>query len=571
MEGVYAGPWANPGDETKVNSLHGVDDSMAGTMPLEATLRGVTHQRLALYVRGEKFWIITDRMLSAAPHRYVQSWLIPIRPQGLAFDPAKISLDADAKKVMTNEPTVGDKEPVKKVNLSLYQFTPAAMEYTNKVVPRKEEYGRILNYGWDRVMTSWQGTGDSQVVTVLFPRAPGTGPEGDLKSIKQITGGQAGYGFEAVTPDGSAVAYLASTVKGDKLALGKVAIQGEALLVSGEHGVALGCSQFGVNGQNVALPGTDVEFDFSGGQAKFTPIYRPIDPVTIGPDRNVFSDSVQVTLSSKTPGVQFRYTLDGSDPTPNSSLYSGPFTVNQSVEVKARAYRPGVTANPSDTSGTVATPVSLAVFDKRAATPPVQRPRPLPGLVVNYYEGTWNQLLMNFDDLKPVATGKALSLWDTSLIPASNPAVGAGATPRAKAYALEYSGFLNVPADGVYTLRAPDEFVWPATEAGYDLRIWLGNRMGSGLFAGRVVGPNQWYPSTRIHAFGNWSVALQKGLQPFRVVFIDYRGDSAKKLNFPGIKDYVWTGASPNLKISGPGLEGEQPIPDGWLLRPMEK
>ena len=208
----------------------------------------------------------------------------------------------------------------------------------------------------------------------------------------------------------------------------------------------------------------------------------------------------------------------------------------------------------------------MAVFNESRLADPVAVPHPQAGLQCRYWQGDWRRLWLDLDQLKPQATGNVARLWDYSLVPSDNPPLTDKPAPRAKYYAVEYSGFLRVPADGVYTLHAPHEFVWPDVEAGYDLRVWLGNRYGTGVFANRVVGVNEWYPSTRLHALGNWSVALKKGLQPFRVVYIDYRTDAAKRLNVPGLKDYVWTGATPDLRISGPGIDA-QPIPAAWLMR----
>jgi hypothetical protein len=36
------------------------------------------------------------------------------------------------------------------------------------------------------------------------------------------------------------------------------------------------------------------------------------------------------------------------------------------------------------------------------------------------------------------------------------------------------------------------------------------------------------------------------------------------RLNQAGHNDYIWSGVTPDLRISGPGLEA-QPIPEGWL------
>ena len=155
-------------------------------------------------------------------------------------------------------------------------------------------------------------------------------------------------------------------------------------------------------------------------------------------------------------------------------------------------------------------------------------------------------------------------------MPGDNRPLGARPAPRARYYALEYSGYLDVPADGVYTLHAPHECVWPDTAAGYELRVYLGRKIDPRTRW--KVGLNEWYPSTRLHALGNWSIALGKGPHPLRIVWIDYRTDAPQRLNRPGLTDYIWSGVAPELRISGPGLD-RQPIPAAWLrhVEPAKK
>jgi hypothetical protein len=582
MEGVYAGPWGNLKDAKVVKGIHGTDASMQGTMPLDQTLRGITHQRLAMDVRGAKLWIITDRMLGTGSHKYEQNWLLPLQPPPeilaqkeirvdagarLAFATDQIHIDAAAKRIITQADVIPGTND-KKANLSLYQFTAAPLAYNIENKPAVPSGKNYLTCGWQRIGVSWEGEGPQQIVTVLVPRAPGQAAPQDLKSIEPLTGGSAGQGFAAVTSDGQDVRYLASTKADDELTIGAVKIRGEALLLAGDHGMALGCTSFSLEGKKQHLPATDFEFTLNANNrsrpASFIPIYRPIDPVTIGPERNIFADSVEVTMTSKTPGVEIRYTLDGSDPTPLSPLYAAPVKLLQSTVVKARAYRPGVKENPLELSGTQATVPSMAVFDKAKLATPSNIGKVSPGLAFRYFEDDWRTLWSGVDRLQPKATGNVENLWDLKLVPADNPPVVAdAAAPRAKYYAVEYSGYLNIPEDGVYTLHAPREFVYPDVQSGYELKVFLGDRMDSG----RVVGMQEWYPSTRLHALGNWSVALKKGLQPFKVVWCDFRTDAAQRLNLPGIKDYVWTGVTPDLRISGPGLE-KQPIPAAWMARP---
>lgn len=576
MEGVYGGPWANPKDAPKVIGADGKDERIEGTMPLESTLRGVTHQRLVLYARAAKLWIVTDRTLAQGEHTYEQLWYLPTVPSPEpAFNPADITVDAAQCRITTSAPRQAvDKKaggkPAKKANFTMCQFSSAALKYSRQnVPPEPRKDGRNLIWGWEKIGAKWTGRGNQQIVSAILPRSTAVGAPGDFKAINQIRCGQSGVGFEATLPDGGIVRYVASPEPGDGLSLGPVSIKGEALLVSGNTGIALGCSEMTLGGRRVTPPGPDFEFEVKDSAlAGVTPIYRPIDPVKIGPDRNVFVDDVEVTLESRTPGVEIHYTMDGSDPTPRSARYTGPFRLTCSAVVKARAYRPGVTENPIQFSGTHGTVASLAVFEKAA---PIAAVTPLArdlaaGLNCRYWQADWKTLWWSVDDLKPQATGSVSRLWDFGIIPADNPPVGDKATPRARFYAVEYSGYLTVPADGVYTIHAPRECVWPDTDPGYELRVYLGNHEEPYAYRTRVVGLNEWYPSTRLHALGNWSVPLRKGQHLFRVVFLDYRTDAAKRLNRPNLKDYIWSGVAPDLRISGPSIDN-QPIPDSWLCR----
>ncbi len=59
----------------------------------------------------------------------------------------------------------------------------------------------------------------------------------------------------------------------------------------------------------------------------------------ISPNGGLFGAPTTVTITDDTPGATVRYTLDGSDPTADSPLYDGPFTLYQQAVVKARAFR----------------------------------------------------------------------------------------------------------------------------------------------------------------------------------------------------------------------------------------
>ncbi|HEY3860903.1 MAG TPA: chitobiase/beta-hexosaminidase C-terminal domain-containing protein [Verrucomicrobiae bacterium] len=84
----------------------------------------------------------------------------------------------------------------------------------------------------------------------------------------------------------------------------------------------------------------------------FTLNIPPATAPVIAPGGGIFSNFVSVALSAANEGGEVYYTLDGTEPTTNSILYTTPFTLTNTTAVKAVASAPGL--NPS--------PVSCAFF-----------------------------------------------------------------------------------------------------------------------------------------------------------------------------------------------------------------
>jgi len=58
-----------------------------------------------------------------------------------------------------------------------------------------------------------------------------------------------------------------------------------------------------------------------------------------------YNGTQTISLSTITDGADIYYTLDGSTPTQDDSLYSGPFDITESTTLKFRAYKSGYTAS----------------------------------------------------------------------------------------------------------------------------------------------------------------------------------------------------------------------------------
>jgi len=62
----------------------------------------------------------------------------------------------------------------------------------------------------------------------------------------------------------------------------------------------------------------------------------------LGPPGREYDSTVQIFMSTTTPGASIFYTLDGSDPDQNDPLYTEPFILASSATVRARAFKEGM-------------------------------------------------------------------------------------------------------------------------------------------------------------------------------------------------------------------------------------
>ncbi|HEY3321014.1 MAG TPA: FN3 associated domain-containing protein [Planctomycetota bacterium] len=506
IEGDYSGPFA------RTNPNVFIDD--------------VVHQRQILFARKLGLWIVIDRLKSPTPHVYEWNWPFYCpggdeakRYPGFAGD--QIKPDAKSQGIKTNRPNCP--------NLSLYAFAAEPLEIAR---------------------TSFKAAkkNDCLVVTALYPRkfendvlAP------DLADLAPLKAAEGSQGFSATIAGGAKVFFQAAAADG-RITLGDFACTGEALLLTVlpdgvTHGVALGCKELSAGGTKQNVSGADFEFVASSkGLSACYPIYRPLELPRITPAEDHFSGEIKVALSNSEPAAELRYTLDGSDPDGKSPLYREPIAVEKTTTVKARAFRKGITQVPQTFDSTKVSAVARAVFTKEAPWEPAKAGETKPGLSFTVYEddGTWPISVFNLDALTPVSNGTCSELFDVSATKNKN-----------GGFAFVYTGFLDIPKDGVYSLHAPPEFITPTVHAGYDLRVFIDNK--------------EWYPATQTHNFGAWSIPLKSGKHALKVVYINQQNVRLMG-DLENWKDYYWQGAKPDLTISGPGLT-KQPLPASMLCR----
>ena len=143
-------------------------------------------------------------------------------------------------------------------------------------------------------------------------------------------------------------------------------------------------------------------------------------PVIAPPDTSAFiPDSLRVTMTTKTPDAEIRYTLDNKIPSQESLLYEEPFILHGNSKIKARTFRKGY--HPSFTS------ISEISF----VDPKVN------GLNYNLYQGSWTQL-PDFSRLTPNQTGIVYSLGlETPGLPKYD-------------FALQFKGWILIKSEGTY-------------------------------------------------------------------------------------------------------------------------
>ncbi len=86
----------------------------------------------------------------------------------------------------------------------------------------------------------------------------------------------------------------------------------------------------------------------------------------IVPNGGVYNAPQNISISCSTVGAQIRYTMDGSEPTQSSALYSTTINVATSVIVKAKAYKSGWSPSPTTTAN--------FVIDQTVSTPTFNPP-----------------------------------------------------------------------------------------------------------------------------------------------------------------------------------------------------
>ena len=122
---------------------------------------------------------------------------------------------------------------------------------------------------------------------------------------------------------------------------------------------------------NLILYNEDI-YEFAQG-CKLESLVHPAATICAAPTFNPESGEVvagaKVTISTTTEDATIHYTIDGTEPTTSSSVYSEPITITETTTIKAIAVKEGMTNSTVATATyTIALPVATPTFTPAAGT-----------------------------------------------------------------------------------------------------------------------------------------------------------------------------------------------------------
>lgn len=82
----------------------------------------------------------------------------------------------------------------------------------------------------------------------------------------------------------------------------------------------------------------------------------------IDPKGKILEGIQEVSMTASEASSQIYYTLDGSEPTMQSTLYEGPFNIDTSLQVNAKAYKPGYSGATSRASYILKPPGNIPIL-----------------------------------------------------------------------------------------------------------------------------------------------------------------------------------------------------------------
>jgi len=143
---------------------------------------------------------------------------------------------------------------------------------------------------------------------------------------------------------------------------------------------------------------------------------------------DLFRDEIEVKLGCRTDGAVIRYTVDGSEPDAESTVYSEPLVLRESAVITARAYREGMADSPI-----LRVKATKAIAQEPSGVTPLKN-----GVSYDYYYGDFAKT----DDILSLGEYRSSGeLPQPSLSPAD----------REDYYGIIFKGYIRIPEEGIRT------------------------------------------------------------------------------------------------------------------------
>jgi len=222
-------------------------------------------------------------------------------------------------------------------------------------------------------------------------------------------------------------------------------------------------------------------------------------------DAVVFSDSATLNITIPLKDMKVFYTTDGTAPTPSSTKYNGPVTIDKSCTVRVRAYR-----------GDVFSRIYRSKLDKQEPAEPVVISGVGPGILRKVYKHHFSSVTKIPGDVKPVKNSVV-----------SN--IELGEFDKKENFGMVFTGYFNATKDGTYSF-------YTISDDGDQLFI-----------QDRLVVDNKGSNAARQR---KGMIILKKGLHPVKLRYCQLGG---------GLKLEVW--------VKPPGEEKRRTTPDDWQTK----
>ncbi len=203
-------------------------------------------------------------------------------------------------------------------------------------------------------------------------------------------------------------------------------------------------------------------------------------------ERNVFTDVTELNPKKPLADLTLRYTTDGTQPTTSSKELTGPLVIKDNLKVQLAAFsKTGIRGD-----------IYKLDYNKQALAPAAKVASTQAGLQCAYYPGAYKSATLMSGAPKAVYTVNAVEVPKEA---------------NAPTFGVKFSGYLDLPEDGVYS-------------------FFLTCDDGGILKVGplETVNNDGWHPPME----KSGQAALKKGLQPIALDFVEGGGGYTLKLKY---------------------------------------